>query len=197
MALVAAPGAISAGLTGRTALADDHEPLAVFRNMTPENWAALYQEQVDVDVFRRAYDNLSPQEVRNAAELIYDQGVISDNEESILIRLIDTLFDSELGYLEDIRQRISNVLDNLQEGVNRVTDAVGVIIMGAMDFARDRYENLDLDRIRQWTARQAILAMEGIVFMGSLLRIFGQVPIRHPLLIVGAFLYAARAADEL
>ncbi len=44
LALVAAPGAISAGLTGRTALADDHEPLAVFRNMTPENWAALYQD---------------------------------------------------------------------------------------------------------------------------------------------------------
>ena len=145
-------------------------------------------------MFWRAYDNLSPQEVRNAAELIYDQGVISDNEEFILVRLIDTLFDSGLGSMEVIRRHISNFVDDLREGV---TEAIWVIMMGALDFARDRYENLDLDRIRQWTARQAILAMEGIVFMGSLLRTFGQVPIRHPLLIVGAFLYAARVADEL
>ena len=193
LALVAAPGAISAGLTDRTALADDHEPLSVFRNMTPENWAALYQEPLDVRVFRAAYDHPSPQEVRNAAEFIYAQGVIIDNEEFILFRLIDTLFDSGLGAMEVIRRHIGNTVDDLREGV---TEAIWVIMMGALDFARDRYEDFDLDRIRQWTARQAILAMEGIVFMGSLLRTFGQVPIRNPLLIVGAFLYAAQAADN-
>ena len=198
MTLMAAPGAISVGLTDRTALADDHEQLAVFRNMTPEDWITWYQNPLDVRMLREAYDNPSDDAMINAARMMNRQGneVIDGGEENILINLIDTLFDSGLGYLEDIRERISDIVDHLQEGVNRVTDAVGVIIMGALDVARDRYEDFDLDRIRHWVARRVVLAMEGIITMGSLLNIVGRVPIRHPLLIVGAFLYAAQADYE-
>ena len=194
---MAAPGAISVGLTGRTALADDHDQLSAFRDMTPETWAALLQEPLDVRVIRVAYDNPSPQGMRNVADSMYDQEVITRDDRSKLILLIDALLDSGLGSMEEIRQRISAVVDDLHEGVNKVTDAIGVIMMGALDVVRRPYEDSALDRILQRIAAKVILAMEGIITMGSLLRAVGQNPSRHPLaLMAGAFLYAAQTTDN-
>lgn len=107
--------------------------------------------------------------------------VITHDDRSILIEHIDTLSDSRPGSIEEIRQRISAVIDDLHEGANKVTDAIGGIMLEALDFARSPYEDSDLDRILQLIAGKVILAMEGTITMGSLFRADGQNPIRHPL----------------
>ena len=198
LAMGAAPGMVGVGLMGRTALAADHE-LAFLREMTPATWAALYRESLDISAFREAYGNPSRDNTVAAAMAMNGQGeegeVIDRDEEHALIALINRLFESRYDSLEGLRDHVGDIVGGINQVVDSVKDAVGVIVLGALDGARDFYERVGLDGIRELVVRQVIAAMEAVVTMGSLLRSSGFNPANYPrLLIAGAFLYAASEA---
>ena len=198
LTLAMVPSAFGTGMMSRIALSNDHEQLGFIHEIRPETWTELYRSSLDINgTFRMAYSNPSRENTRTVASLMTrtENPAINSEEEDTLNQLIDNLFESGNRSLEDIRASISRIVGDISTGVNRVTDAVGVIALGALDADEELYD--DLNEIRESVARRVIAAMEGVVTMGSLLTISGKAPIRHPLiLVVGAFLFAASAVDE-